>query len=61
VATRTGSLKDCIDGCSHSVGGWPIIRERRRTLRLPRRPFADSNKDGYTDLENWLQRWAKRV
>lgn len=61
VANRSGSLKDCINGCSRAVGGWPSIRAQRRTLRPPRRPFADRNKDGYTDLENWLQRWAKRV
>jgi hypothetical protein len=61
VATRTGGLKDCLAGCARSVGGWPHITTRRRALRPPRRPFADTNRDGYTNLENWLHRLAKRV
>jgi hypothetical protein len=61
VATRTGGLKDCLAGCARSVGGWPHIPTRRRALRPPQRPFADTNRDGYTNLENWLHRLAKRV
>jgi hypothetical protein len=29
---------------------------RTRKLTLPRRPFGDRNRDGYTNLENWLHR-----
>lgn len=61
VNDRIGDLKDCIVGCPRAVGAWPTVRPRRRHLRLPRRPFEDDNRDGYTNLENWLQRLAQRV
>jgi hypothetical protein len=58
VVNRRGSIKDCLSGCVNQVGS-PITYPRNtRRLRLPRRPFADRNRDGYTNLENWLHRLA---
>jgi hypothetical protein len=54
VRHRTGSLKDCIFGCSRAVGVLPIQRTTYRRLVPPQRPFNDDNKDGYTNLENWI-------
>jgi hypothetical protein len=54
VKAGTGSIKDCISDCPNHVGGWPVIREERRKLDLPAHPNRDSDGDGYTDLENWL-------
>ena len=61
IKSNRGSLKDCIVGCANSTGGWPTSRGTRRALRIPRYPFADTNRDGYTNLENWLFARAKRV
>lgn len=61
LVRRGGAIRDCISGCRHSVGGWRRPRSTRRALQLPARPFADDNRDGYTNLENWLHRRARRV
>lgn len=54
VIKRVGSLKDCISGCAHSVGPLPVSQTTTRSLRVPPRPFDDDNRDGYTNLENWI-------
>ena len=54
VRQRSGSLKDCISGCSRAVGFLPAQTEKYRRLEPPRRPFGDDNNDGYTNLENWI-------
>lgn len=59
VRERSGEIKDCIVGCGHAVGYQREARVTRRKLRLPRAPFADRDRDGYTNLENWLQRLAR--
>lgn len=56
VSRREGSLKDCITGCERQVGTWPTTAVTRRPLRIPRRPFGDRNRNGYTNLEEWLMR-----
>jgi hypothetical protein len=60
VSLRTGSIKDCIAGCPHAVGAWPRSRPQLRVLRTPRNPNGDDNNDGYTNLEGWLRRLARR-
>jgi hypothetical protein len=54
----TGDIKDCISGCSRNVGGWPSLKVVKRSLTLPSNPFGDSNGNGYTNLEEWLQQYA---
>lgn len=54
VTNGTGSLKDCIEGCSRSIGGWPEITQAYRQLTLPLSPDDDEDGDGYTNLENYL-------
>jgi len=61
IQAHRGSLKDCVSGCARAAGGWPATQVVRRTLRLPRHPTADSNRDGYTNMENWLFTLARRV
>lgn len=61
VEQRTGSIKDCLSGCVNRAGPSTPLTSRTRTLRTPRVPFADSNRDGYTNLENWLHALARRV
>jgi hypothetical protein len=55
---RRGSIKDCIKGCSRSVGVKPNPRVRYRKLQLPIRPHDDDDRDGYTNIENWLMRFS---
>jgi len=61
VRNGTGRLVDCISGCSNSVGGWPSLTSRTRTLNLPANPSGDSDGDGYTNLEEWLHALAAEV
>ncbi len=54
AATRTGRIIDS----QEDVGGWPNLTRVSRLLQLPRDPVADSDTDGYTDLEEWLHALA---
>jgi hypothetical protein len=60
VRQRSGSLKDCIIGCARAVGALPIQSSTYRHLTPPRRPFADDNNDGYTNLENWILNFSEK-
>jgi hypothetical protein len=57
VINRNGSIKDCVSGCSRAAGPKLSLPVKIRPLRLPRNPMLDKNRDGYTNLENWLQRF----
>jgi hypothetical protein len=61
IQHRQGSIKDCVLGCPNAAGPMHHSPQRVRILRLPRKPFADSNRDGYTNVENWLHRSADRL
>ena len=61
VNTSTGTLKDCTLGCSRATGAVFAAPYTYRQLKLPKRPFGDANKDGYTNLENWLHGFARQV
>lgn len=61
VRKGKGSIKDCVAGCANSAGGWPALSSRRQRRDLPDAPFADTNGDGYTDIENWLHGLAREV
>jgi hypothetical protein len=54
VLTGTGSIKDCVSGCTRHAGGWPQMAENYRSLTLPEDPTGDADGDGYTNLEEWL-------
>jgi hypothetical protein len=43
------------------VGAWPELKENRRALTPPGNPNSDDDKDGYTNLEEWLHKFAAEV
>lgn len=57
VLTETGSIIDS----QEEVGGFPHPPPASHTLELPPDPNADSDHDGYTDLEEWLDALAAAV
>jgi len=50
----SGEIKDCVEGCEHPTGR-EVLSDTYRPLSIPSKPFEDSNNDGYTNLEEWLQ------
>lgn len=61
IRRRQGSIKDCLAGCRNAAIPPAPSTRRIRALRLPRNPLADTDRDGYTNLENWLHRVARRL
>ncbi|MEX0729678.1 MAG: hypothetical protein WED00_11965 [Aquisalimonadaceae bacterium] len=57
VANGTGRMIDS----PRDVGGWPSTPVNRRVLALPSNPNADSNGNGYTNLEEWLHAFAAEM
>ena len=43
------------------VGGWPNLGKNSRPLNLPDNPHDDDDTDGYTNLEEWLHKFAAQV
>ncbi|KAB7627884.1 polysaccharide lyase family 1 protein [Alkalilimnicola sp. S0819] len=50
-----------IIGSQRQVGGWPSLAVNTRPLQLPANPNGDDNRDGYTNLEEWLHAYAREV
>jgi hypothetical protein len=53
----TGQMIDS----QNEVGGWPDLVQKTHTLMIPKNPNSDDNKDGYTNLEEWLHKLASFV
>ena len=56
---RNGAGK--IIASQKDVGGWPKLAESRRKLTIPDNPNGDDDGDGYTNLEEWLHKFAAEV
>jgi pectate lyase len=61
VKTKTGKLKDCVSGCKNSAGGYPSTPIVKKAFSLPADPNGDSNKNGYTNLEDYLNSLAQQL
>ena len=61
VTLKQGGLKDCVSGCSRAAGGYPTMTPAYRALTPPAAPGGDSNGNGYTNLEDWLQEMAAEL
>lgn len=57
VREQTGS----IPASQKEVGGWPGLEENHRALALPEDPNRDNDRNGYTNLEEWLHAFAADV
>lgn len=57
VASRTGRIIDS----PLEVGGWPDLQINYRELSIPINPHGDSDRDGYTNIEEVLHRMATKV
>lgn len=61
IQTNTGKIKDCLAGCPNAAGPRDVSAGKRTPLKTPKLLFADSDKDGYTNLENWLFEMARKI
>ncbi len=61
VQNRTGSIKDCLSGCSNAAGRVPSTRTTRRSLRVPINPTGDSDGDGTSNFDEWLVGYTNQV
>jgi hypothetical protein len=57
VRAKTGRIIDS----QNQVGGYPNIEPVHRPLSLPANPNDDDDRDGYTNLEEWLHQLAAAV
>jgi hypothetical protein len=57
IRARTGSYIDHPD----EVGGYPSWKPVSRPLVSPENPNGDDDRDGYTNLEEWLHRYSAAV
>lgn len=57
VRMRSGKIIDS----QKQVGGWPSLRETFRPFKIPPNPGGDDDGDGYTNIEETLQKMATEV
>jgi hypothetical protein len=55
VRAGTGAIIDS----PAQVGGWPELAVTSRALAVPAEPAGDDDGDGYTNLEEWLEEFAR--
>lgn len=60
VRARRGELKNCVSRCGASKGEPTNVRSSFRRVTLPESPFTIA-ENGYTNLENWIQDYARHV
>jgi len=61
IVREVRTAKGAIPASQADAGSWPDLPENRRPLTGPANPNADTNADGYTNLENWLHTHAAQV
>ena len=61
IITMVRERKGSIPASQEDVGGWPELTENHRKLSVPENPNGDDDGDGYTNLEEWLHRYADSV
>jgi hypothetical protein len=66
VRKGTGQIINCVedDGsskCAKNAGGWPTLAKNSRPLYVPGDPNGDDDRDGYTNMEEWLHTIAAEV
>jgi hypothetical protein len=66
VKNGSGRIVSCVanDGtskCARNAGGWPTFANNSRRLSVPKDPDGDSDRDGYTNMDEWLQAMAADV
>jgi hypothetical protein len=63
VVTKSGQVIDCVKPttCANSFGGWPVYPSLTQPLQVPPNPGGDDDKDGYTNLEEWLHEFSAAV
>jgi len=61
ITSRRGEIKDCVSNCVRNAGGWPTQGPGQVDLKaakikqiIPSSPFGDTDQNGYTNLEDWL-------
>lgn len=66
VRQGIGRIKNCVtaDGserCALNAGGWPLYEIHTHALIVPPNPHSDSDGDGYTNFEEWLESFARAL
>ena len=61
VKNRGGSIKDCLKGCANSTGDIPSTGKTRRILTVPTNPTGDSDGDGISNFDEWLNIYTAEV
>ncbi len=57
VKKRTGRIIDS----QRDVGGWPLLQMNHQVFTIPDNPDGDIDRNGYTNIEEALQRMAAEV
>ncbi len=61
IIEETSNITGQMIDSQNEVGGWPVLVHKTHTLMVPKNPNSDNDKDGYTNLEEWLHKLASSV